>query len=666
MKTFSNAESLYDLISLSSPALGENNERLFYVKTTINKEQDDYQSAIFAINLSKGEEIAIVENGMQNTCPSIQNQQLLYLSNKKGINQVFLLNLKNGKEKQLTFSSHSISHVQWIPDENSFLFTSQLEKKGRKTFFWNEHRDKKEKPKAPFYRIDHLNYQANGIGFINQDLAHYLCQQDIETGEVKVISTQSTGYGLRRTVDNNREGTIVYFEKSLVEDDEYNHDSGIFAYERETESLQHITKKFQTGIFSEAAISPNGNYLAMVGNPLPYETPNQFSLFLYSIKEETIKEITKKIDIQFADNSVSDFFQNVGNPILQWNPDSSTFFVQSSEYGRVNLYEGTLDGELKKISPDNSVVKEYIVSETGVLYAFISQPEDPVQIKKFKNNEWTTLSHSTNQYYSNYSYATYREIQYEATDGGIIHGLMVLPAHFDENQKYPLILNIHGGPYTMHSLNFYYEAQYLAANGYIVLLVNPRGSYGYGQKHTSGVYKRYGKEDYTDLMTIIDQIILDYSFVDDKNLFVTGGSYGGFMTNWIVTQTNRFKAAVSQRSMSNFVSMFGTSDIGYFFYKNEMGYDLSNAKELWKISPLAYVQQVETPTLLIHALEDLRCPFEQAQQFYNGLKTSGKVAEMLVFPDSNHELSRTGRPSYRVERLEAILEWFGRAHNKEE
>lgn len=661
MKTFRNAESLYDLISLSSPVLEENEKRLFYVKTTIDKERNRYQSAIYVIDLSEGKETAIVDDGKQNTCPSIHHHQLLYLSDKKGVSQVFLLDLKNGKEKQLTFSTHAISHVQWIPGENSFLFTTQLKKTRTKKFFWNKDVEE-EKQKAPFYRITNLDYQSNGIGFINQDLTHYLCQQDIEIDEVKVLSTQSTGYGLRRIVDSNKEGSIVYFEKSLVEDDEYNHDSGIFAYERETESLRHVTDKFQTGIFSEAAISPDGNYLAMVGNPLPYETPNQFGIFLYHLKEKTMREITKGIDIQFADNSVSDFFQNVRNPILQWSPDSSAFFIQSSEYGRVNLYKSTIKGELEKISPDNSVVKEYIVSKTGVVYAFISQPEDPVQIKKFNNNEWTTLSNSTDSHHSNYSYATYREVQYEAIDGGMVHGLMVLPAHFNEKHKYPLILNIHGGPYTMHSLSFYHEAQYLAANGYIVLLVNPRGSYGYGQKHTYGVYKRYGKEDYTDLMTAIDQIVLDYSFVNSKELYVTGGSYGGFMTNWIVTQTDRFKAAVSQRSMSNFVSMFGTSDIGYFFYKDETGYDLSNAKELWKISPLAYVQQVETPTLLIHALEDLRCPFEQAQQFYNGLKTSEKTAEMLVFPDSNHELSRTGRPSYRVERLEAILEWFERKH----
>lgn len=210
----------------------------------------------------------------------------------------------------------------------------------------------------------------------------------------------------------------------------------------------------------------------------------------------------------------------------------------------------------------------------------------------------------------------------------------------------------------MHSYTFYHEAQYLAANGYAVLLINPRGSYGYGQEFTHAVYERYGQEDYTDLMTVVDQVLLDFNWIDQEKLFVTGGSYGGYLTNWIVTHTDRFKAAVTQRSMTNLLSMIGTSDTGYFFLTDEVDGDWKSYDQLWKMSPIAYAQNVNTPLLIIHSLEDRRVPFEQAQQFYASLKYFEKIAEMLVFPDSNHELSRSGRPSYRVERLKAIVEWF--------
>lgn len=664
MKNFKEASSLYDLTTLSSAILSEDEQTLFYVKTTIDSVKDGYQAAIYAKNLQNASEISIVEDGFINNCPTVNGTKLLYLSNKTGTTQVHFYDLVSKENRQLTFSLSPVMHVQWIQNSQSFLFTTQLDKSTESFFTWDKSFTGITTNTAPFYRISNLKYQADGVGFIDPEKTTYLCEQTIDNFDVTVISPQATGYGLRRVADCNTEGTTIYFERNLIEGDDYNHDSGIFAYDRNSKQIQHLTQSFDTGIFGEGTVSPDGNYLVMVGNSLPYETPNQFGLFLYDFKTTSLKKITEGIDIQFADNSVSDYYQNVRNPIIHWHPDSKRFYVQTSEYGRVKIYEVLLNGEMVNIAPEQAVVKEVVISKAGVLYALISKPDRPLLLAVYEDGEWKEISNSVEESYQDYSFASYQEIEYTAADGGVIHGLMVLPADFQADKKYPLILNIHGGPYMMHAMNFYHETQYLAANGYLVLLVNPRGSYGYGQEHTYGVYEKYGKGDYTDLMTAIDGVINDHSFVDASQLFVTGGSYGGFMTNWIITQTNRFKAAVSQRSMSNFVSMFGTSDIGYYFYKDETGHDISRPDKLWESSPLAYVEQVETPLLLIHAKDDLRCQFEQAQQFYTGLRYFNKTAEMLVFPNSGHELSRTGRPSYRVERLKAILDWFERYRSK--
>lgn len=656
MQTFREASSLYNLATLSAPIVSQ--DHLYYVKTTLDAEKDDYQSGIYRLHLETGQEEALVADGFKNSCPSIQGDQLLFLSNRNGITQVFQKNLDNGQAQQLTFSPHPVTYVRWLPGGQSFLFASELSKAVPQTFYWEQLAETDQKEPAPYYRIAHMKYQANGSGFLNTETSRYLCEQDLATGEVTVLSTQFTGYGLRRVADTDAAGKTVYFERRLVEDDDYNNDSGVFSYDRQTGATSALIPTHQTGIFSEGAVSPDGNYIAMVGNPLPYETPNQFDLYLYDTRQETLANLSEGKDIQFADNSVSDFFQNVRNPLIQWHPDGNSFYVQTSEYGNVHLYQVTLDGKMARISPVGAVVKEFVLGETGDVYAFISEPHQPLQLSKFSKGEWSSIATPLERHYQDYRFAQYQEVAYTAADGGTVHGYLVLPPDFQPSQKYPLILNIHGGPYTMHAANFFHEAQYMAANGYLVLLVNPRGSYGYGQNHTYGVYERYGKEDYTDLMTAVEGVVEEFAFVDEEQLFVTGGSYGGFMTNWIITQTNRFKAAVTQRSMSNFVSMFGTSDIGYFFYKDETGFDLAQADKLWEMSPLAHVQQVETPLLLIHPLDDLRCPFEQAQQFYNGLKHFGKTAEMLLFPDSHHELSRTGRPSYRVARLEGIVDWF--------
>lgn len=643
MNTFKKPESLYDLITVSSPALSEDGKILYYVKTTIARNTDRYRAQIFSLDIATGQEAPLLDDASNQTCTAIQGSDILFLSDKLGQKQVYHYSLTTGIQKQVTFTENGVSHVQWVPGSQHFLFVTRM---GGKNL-----------PMAPFYRFNNLKYQTDGLGFTYPEEKNILCEQAIGSLDVTVISPQATGYGLRRIADSRADGTVTYFEKVLAEGDDYNHDSGIFAYTHAEKTLNHVTKAIGTGIFSEAAVSPDGKHLAMVGNPLPYETANQFRLYLYTFATDSLQVLVEGSDIQFADNSVSDYFQNVKTPILQWHPSGDFFHILTSDFGCVHLNRVNLDGTMTRLSPEAAVVKEFVVAKTGEVVAFISRPDSPLTIEKFANDEWTTLWKLGGE---KTAYASYRDFQYTATDGGIIHGLMVVPADFDATKKYPTILNIHGGPYTMHAHNFYHEAQVLAANGYLVLLVNPRGSYGYGQEHVYGVYERYGKEDYTDLMTAVDGVVADYGFVDAAQLLVTGGSYGGFMTNWIVTQTNRFKAAVSQRSMSNFVSLFGTSDIGYFFFKNETGHDIAQANQLWEISPLAHVEKVETPLLLIHAKDDLRCPFEQAQQFYTGLLHFGKTAEMLLFPDSHHELSRTGRPSYRVERLRAMLEWFER------
>lgn len=656
MNSFKHATSLYDIQYLSAPTLSEDKRDLLYVHTTINPNTDTYQAAIIQHHLDDNREQILIENGYINKSPVYINQQLIYLSNQSGIFQAYLYDFETHDSKQLTDEPNGIHSITANPTHHSFLFTTHIAQEVEP----HQQSYRFTSTSAPYYRFDNLKYQADGVGFMDSTKINYLCEYALASEEVTVLTPQSTGYGLRRVVSVSSDGEYYILEQLLEPNDDYNSDTGLFMYNRQTTDLTWLTNEFSTGIFGEAAISPDQSLIAFIGNPLPYETSNQFHLYLYDCNKGTLSNLSENQDIQFGDNSVSDIYQQIDKSFIQWHPNGQFFYVMTSEYGQVFLNEVSLSGDMRRISPPNAVVKEYTPASDGSILAVISTPDKPAGLFKYDGDNWSEIETRVSKHFANYAYSQYKEIETTAEDGGMIHGLMSLPNEFDPAKKYPLILNIHGGPYTMHAWNYYHEAQYLSAQGYIVLLMNPRGSYGYGQAHTKGVYERYGKEDYTDLMTAIDYVIDTYAYVDEDQLFVTGGSYGGYMTNWIVTQNDRFKAAVSQRSMSNFVSMFGTSDIGYFFYKDEMGLDISNADQLWERSPLAYVENVQTPLLLIHAKNDLRCQFDQAQQFYVGLKHYKKDAELLVFPDSSHELSRSGRPSYRVARLEAIVEWFGR------
>lgn len=654
----SKSESLFKLIAMSAPTLSEKEDKLYFVKTFINEEADEYFAHIYEYNTKTAIEIPIVADDARSYMPSIQKNRLLYVSDRDGTAQIYEFNLATKETTQLTFSKKPITHVSWLANSSDFIFSVQLPKEPSTPFKWTDFQVPETKAKAPYYKFDSLSYQAEGIGFVDPNYRNYLCVQNTKTSEVTVLTKQDTGYGLRRVVSADAKGEILCFEKQLHDESDVNHDSALFTYNRLTREMKQITEDYKTGIFSEGAISPDGKWVAFIGNPLPYETRNQFNLYLYNTKTEKIEEVAPDKDIQYGDNSVSDYFQNIAKSFIQWQPDSRSFYIQSSEFGLVKLYQVTLDKKMTDISPDRGVIKEYCVGQNGTIYALLSQPKSPIQLFQYNQNQWSKLPTETERFYQEYQFGSYKEVSYPTADGKVVHSFLVLPPNYNSSKHYPFILNIHGGPYAMHAETFFHEAQFLAANGYIVLLPNPRGSYGYGQKFTHAVHQRYAQEDYTDLMSTVDQLLVDYPSIDKDQLFVTGGSYGGYLTNWIVTHTNRFKAAVTQLSMANLLSMIGTSDTGYFFLTNEVGGDWLDYNKLWQMSPLAHAQHADTPLLIIHALEDKRVPFEQAQQFYASLKYFGKTAEMLVFPDSTHELSRKGRPSYRVARLQHLIEWF--------
>lgn len=251
-------------------------------------------------------------------------------------------------------------------------------------------------------------------------------------------------------------------------------------------------------------------------------------------------------------------------------------------------------------------------------------------------------------------------LSFTAAPGITVDGWVLKPVDFVPGQKYPAILDIHGGPKTVYGTVFFHEMQYWANEGYFVFFCNPRGSDGKGNEFAD-IRGKYGTIDFTDLMRFTDLVLERYPEIDPERVGVTGGSYGGFMTNWIIGHTQRFKAAASQRSISNWFSMAGTTDIGYFFAPDQVGATpWSNPEKMWEHSPLKYADRVKTPTLFIHSDEDYRCWLPEALQMFTALKYHGVESRLCLFHGENHELSRSGKPKARIRRLEEITGWFNR------
>jgi len=263
------------------------------------------------------------------------------------------------------------------------------------------------------------------------------------------------------------------------------------------------------------------------------------------------------------------------------------------------------------------------------------------------------------EFHETHNYSTPEHFAFTNTDGVEIDGWVIKPIGYDPSKKYPSVLQIHGGPKTAYTENYFHEMQIFASQGYFVMFSNPRGSDGKGNAFAD-IRGKYGTIDYDDLMQFVDQCLAKYPAIDGERMGVLGGSYGGFMTNWIVGQTQRFKAAVSMRSISNWMPFTFISDIGYYFGKDQMGVEdvWHEAEKLWWHSPLKYAKNVKTPTLLLHSDADYRCWVPEAYQFFTALKLLGVDTRLVVFHGENHELSRSGKPELRIKRLTEIMNWM--------
>jgi len=252
------------------------------------------------------------------------------------------------------------------------------------------------------------------------------------------------------------------------------------------------------------------------------------------------------------------------------------------------------------------------------------------------------------------------EMSFTSPDGWVLQGWLLKPPGFDRNRLYPMVMQVHGGPHAEYGWAFFHEFQILAGMGFLVFYINPRGSDGYGEVFRKAVVRDWGGKDYLDLMTALDQLIERTGFVDRSRLGIGGGSYGGFMTNWIIGQTDRFGAAVAMRSISNLVSEYAQHDI-VLWGQLELGPPpWPNMDELWQKSPIRYVNNVKTPLLLTCGEMDLRCAISQSEEMFGALRLLGKTVEMVRFPGETHDLSRNGRPDRREERLRRIAGWYER------
>jgi len=347
---------------------------------------------------------------------------------------------------------------------------------------------------------------------------------------------------------------------------------------------------------------------------------------------------------------------------ILWESDF-VYFLQA-EGGAVHLLRLRPGKEAELVIGGERSVEGFDVKGKRVAFvAMDSHHPEELYLKETSERPLTSLNSEVQK---EVDHLPPREFSFTASDGVRIDGWVFQPPSHLSKEKIPAILYVHGGPKTAFGYSLMHELQVYTASGFAVICTNPRGSDGYTEEFAD-IRGEYGKRDFMDLMEALDHVIENFSFVDGARVAIAGGSYGGFMTNWAVGHTDRFRAAVTDRSIASWMSFFGTSDIGTYFTEDQMAGDpWADEEKLLALSPLRYAKNVKTPLLVVHSFEDYRCWMVEGLQFYTALKYLGKEAEMVLFPGENHDLSRTGKPKHRVARIKHYLGWFEKHLKAEE
>lgn len=640
-------EDIFKIQSVSAPKVVPNASRVTYLTTRTDQDEDTYYAYLHAHDGKGHIQLTYKDEVIGGVCHSKNGALTAFTAPDKDKKpQVFILRHTGGEREQITFEKDGASNPIFSADSTAIYYSVSKGKNDEdKTEEVKE--DKKTKPTV----ITKMKYKSDGgpspYGVFPEKYSQ-VKKVNLHSKESEVVIQGEANYQLHDLTED----TLIY-STDQSEQPDFNFSSKLYLRKNGTDQLL----RSDVNIF-KAELSPDGKHLLMTVMTRAFKNATHPHIEVLNFDSGEIIDVTTALDKPVGGLVVQDTQQNIdGNP-TKWISNSDYVFVVS-EFGSVNLYQGDVKGHIKPLYRGDHNIFGLDADETGA-YLTISTHVSPSELYKFdfETEQLTQLTEVNKDYVSNTTLVAPEKVEFSSFDDTTIHGWFMKPSDYKSGESYPMVTNIHGGPHALYANTFFHEMQVIAAKGYAVLFINPRGSHSYSQEFVDAVRGDYGNGDYKDIMAAVDYITDKYDWIDQDNLGVTGGSYGGFMTNWIVGHTNRFKAAVTQRSISNWISFRGVSDIGYYFTDWQILAGLDDLDKLWHHSPLKYAKNVETPLLILHGEEDIRCPIEQAEQFFIELKYHGKETEFVRFPSSSHELSRSGKPSLRLARLEQITGWF--------
>lgn len=663
---------LYSYQWISQPAVGSHG-LVAYVKQTVDENHNDYVTKIHVISSEGGEDRQFT-NGEHDSAPawSPDGKRLAFLRSYEGIKQLYSVALKeNLGEPEMdalkhTNSTRGVEGYVWSPDGRYIAFTSRVKEDEAELQDTNDNEGTGEqKPDSLRGRVyDRTTPKTEGSGWWDGLYSH-LFVLELESGQITALTKGA--WDTASPVWSPDSESIAFISKQVKGpdvDSDLLHFSDIYTIK----CSGGIPIKLTTSTLqiTQLAYSPNGQQITLIASDRKFGSSSHNRLYSVPVAGGTPRLVIPNLDLQLGNSALGDMKLGVGGQSLFYDPDSAKLgvYVLGTKEGNVHLYQIVETGAINRVTEgEEKDIYQFALSPDGRFIVTVTlTAERPGELYRVntESGEEIRLTHHNDELLSGLQINTPDRIEFQASDGFTIHGWLLRPfRQTGDEAKVPLILLIHGGPHSMYTGVFSHEIQTLSAQGYAVLWVNPRGSMGYGQDFVQACRGDFGGGDASDLLEAVDYAVAQFDFLDETRLGVGGGSYGGVMTNWLVSHTQRFRAAFTHRSISNWLSLYGTSDIGISYIEDVIGGNLrENAEFLWSKSPLAHAHHIETPLLILHGEEDYRTPISQADELYTALKRYGKTTKLVRYPGCNHSMLKSGKPSLRVDSFEQVNAWL--------
>jgi dipeptidyl aminopeptidase/acylaminoacyl peptidase len=637
-------DDLYGITWVGECDISPDGGRVAFVATRMDRENDSYRSAIWVVDTKGGEPRQFSAGAKRDTSPrwSPDGRWLAFLSERgEEKPQLAIMPGDGGESRLVTSRPLGAAVPAWSPDGSRIAFSART----------GTVPDPDPKKAKPYRRITSVKYRTNGQGF-TYDQRRHIFVVTTEGGEPRQVTDGDWDDTQPAWSPDGRE---LAFVSARHETREFDSTSDVWAVSAEGGEPRRLTES--SGGCGAPSWSPDGTQVAHIHRPV---WPSNGLLRLAAAAGGALMRANAGLDREMGAGSLPGA---VAQPVWLQGDELLTLAQDRGRAGLFSTGPGKTGGW---IAVADEIVGWYSVAKDGrsaaIVSSAIARPAE-VSVVDLATGERRQLTNMNAGWRGEVSLAAAERFVVSTEDGTEVDCWIMKPAGFEQGRQYPVLLNVHGGPFGQYGETFFDEFQVYAGAGYGVVFCNPRGSSGQDTAFARALVGDMGGPDYRDVLAAFDAALERMPWADRSRLGIMGGSYGGFMTSWTIGHTTRFKAAISERAVNDWYSMQGVSDIGATFNRQYLGEAATiqdDLELLLRQSPLTYAKQIETPVLILHSEVDLRCPISQGEQLFVVLRQRGKDVEFVRFPDEDHELSRSGRPSHRVDRFGVILEWWGR------